>query len=139
MRMRSKGRDSDFNWNFSQREVTANEIFNTLRLPGRETLESTTAQNGCRLGAEGPDARDATRSGGANDHRNGRTAPTVPTAGVITATGGTESVGNGAGAIHFPSTRVLADDEELADEKAKRESQPTRNQRNYRITDADHV
>ena len=80
-------------------------------------------------------------SGGEDRGGTGLAAPALHPAGVDAAPGPGPGLGDRAGEVHLPAARAgLANEEEwVSFGPAPTEPEPLRNQRNYRITDADHI
>ena len=120
------------------------ESIDPIRPAGGETLARTPSENGARVGGEGAVESDAARSGGRDEGRNGHAANGVDAAGINGAAGAHAGVGNGAGEIHLPASRVVADSDQADRQKPKRrhrqhQEEPPKNLNAYRITEADRL
>ena len=93
------------------------------------------------LEAQGPAARDAAGGGGADRRGAGFAAPPLHPAGPDTPAGPRPGLGDRAGAVPLPAAGdgTAGDEEWVAFGPAAAEPEPLRNQRNYRITDADRL
>lgn len=134
------------------------ELFtvNTLRIPiyetthsiwtdRQETLARISAENGRGTRSEERAPGNAADSGGTDRNGTGPDSEKTDSAGTDTATGPRPGLGNGLSTIHLPAARVLADghlenpEEGVGQNSATGESEPLRNQNNYRITEADKI
>ena len=122
------------------------ETTHSIRSPGREILAGIPAEDGSRTRADGPAAPDAAGSGGANGSGTGRPAPALHPTGADAVPSAPAGLGDRPGALHLSTPRVITDpdtaetESELAAENDHTlEPEPLRNQRNYRITDADKL
>ena len=121
------------------------ETTHSIRPNGGEALAGVPAEDGRRTRSEEPTSRVAARSGGANRNGTRPDSPEADSAGSNAATGARPSLGNGAGEIHLPAARVVADshqqdtEEECEPDAAIAEPEPLRNQNNFRITHEDRI
>src|ERR1017187_3610394 len=135
MRVREFSRSDDLQLDLFGQRTSNHEIPDSIRLPGREILETFPAENGCRTGKEREAHRSPARGGGGNGHGNGRSPASFHPTGADRGTIRTESVGDCAQSVCFSPTRKLTDESE----SSLHDPQPLRNQNNYRITDADAI
>ena len=128
---------------FSTQRPT-NDTIDAIRTDGRETLARTPSENGSRTGAEESPASNASGGGGKDQGRNGHAANGFDAAGINGAASPDAGVGNGAGEIHPPASRVLADGHRADSQKKERphrkhQEEPPKNLNSYRITEADRL
>src|SRR5688500_15252928 len=112
MRVRSNGRNDELQLDLFGSRLPTNDVFDTIRLPGRETLEGVSSENRGRTGEERELEGDASRSRGTNGHGTRRFAPPLPATGFIGGTSPATGLGVGPREIPLPSARVLAGNHE---------------------------
>ena len=121
------------------------ETTHPIRPDGRETLAGIPPANGRGAGSVEPAPRDAADGGGTDRNGTGPASPAVDPAGCNAAIGARPGLGNGAGEIHLPPARVLADghhkdaEADAGVDVPTAEPEPPRNQNNFRITYEDRI
>jgi hypothetical protein len=132
-------------FSFKAWRVPTDEAPDPIRANGRETLAPVSAQDDGRPGGQGQTALHAPGGGGEDRGGTGLVAPTLHSARLDPGTSPRPGLGDRAGEVHLPEPGVLTSDrhaeggESVAVEEVAAEPEPPRNQRNYRISDADRV
>ena len=118
---------------FGVMELKHEDTFDALRLPGRETLAEVLPETGRGTGGDGPLAGCPAGGGRTDRWRGGLAAPALDPAGVDAPASPRPGLGDRAGTLPPDTAGALTPTAEPA------ETEPLRNQANYRITDADRV
>ena len=119
--------------------VRNHATLDAIRFVSGAALADLVAANGRRIGADRSAPPNAVGGGGSDGTGTGLAPSPLPPARPDTAPGASAGVGDCPGTLPVSAAGVVGDGAPAILEPTPQEPEPLRNQRNYRITDADQV